>query len=516
MKITRRYNLIALLAIYLFLNQNLKAQDGGKEFGLYNNLYMQNQMIGMPVNLDWGFYVGTGLDINTSLSTPYLSLLTRGKGFNNISENIFSKITDVFNFSNDNQYIVVDVTQNLLGVGFVVKDDIFLTFGVDAKSLMQFSYSNDLLGLVAGGNYDGEKFNEININDFRIYSSQYAAIYGGASWEAIPDKLRVGFKASFLIGVAGIDANFNNLTLNFQNDRESGAGYKYRVDYDGYINTMIEYDLGKTSLPAFDKYGFALDLGATYYLKEFDLYAGIQNAIGFINMGNDAQSATFSNGFDINGVKSNKLAFASISDSISNISKKIKGGNYDVKKESFNMFLPPIINMGALYNYSDESKFGVQSELAFYQVKTFYGITPFYLYNYNDYFISKVGYNLTNRINSDFNVHVEFNVGFSLTLDVQNVINAFDYENSLSSSAMVGIAWGDFSRSKKVGREDKIKEGGQRGQGGLETIDNPLDNTKSKLDETKTKSDNIENKVVKDSQATEIKSGVEEVPEAKK
>ena len=143
---------------------------------------------------------------------------------------------------------------------------------------------------------DGE-----NVSDFsnmQLLAQSYADIGFNYSFP-ITDKLYVGARAKFLVGVAHANARMNRFSLT-TNDQEWTA--EMQAEMDIYLAGLSARE-NQTLDEVFDNfepsrikgasgYGFALDLGASYNILENLQVSVAVNDLGFIRWGNSACFAT--------------------------------------------------------------------------------------------------------------------------------------------------------------------------------------------------------------------------------
>lgn len=180
---------------------------------------------------------------------------------------------------------------------------------------------------------EGISNNEYDIRNLRAHAQGYAEIAFNHSREIkqVPG-LRAGAAVKFLIGVANVDAYFNDARLVLGENSwditaqadlyASVKGLKYDHDYNDDVAPRREYVSGANldNFGALNGFGMAFDLGATYDWNDWKFSAAILD-LGFISW-NETQYAT--TGGVVN-VQTSKYEFDAVGDDDEGTFDQLKG-----------------------------------------------------------------------------------------------------------------------------------------------------------------------------------------------
>lgn len=437
--------LLYILAFGLLASYSVNAQDNGRLYGLYNNIFAQQSMVGMPNQLDWAFYLPMNIQVSASLSNPYYHI------WKNVdSDQLFKKI---LNNAGDEEYGIIDTYIDLFGFGFSV-NDMYFGLGMGLNTVAEFSTPSDLFSFPFKGNYNpsSNSFRDVSFNNFRVDAYTIADVSAIYSMK-VNDELTVGAKAKLLFA-ENVTARFRRFSIKTNPDSKN-FGYKYDINYDvvfeglrsGYsVANALDSNEPKAGSYSFgDNMGFAVDLGATYKWREFDFYASIEN-LGYVAMDDRSEFIHYEGTTEFKGLSISSLNLGNVGDQVKNIIEDKKDEANKAKSLSTNDYhfeLPMTFNLGAIYKIAEINKFGIFSENKFFRSQNFFNVQPFYLLDLWGWMQTKIGYNISNRVNSDIAFGLHVNAGMQFSLDIQNPIHALGEQTS-SASVMFGIAYGDF------------------------------------------------------------------------
>ena len=467
MKILKKYivNKIFLLGILTFFNLSLEAQDSGREFGFYNNILMQNDMIGMPVTMDWGFYFVPAIDMSVSTTSPLVGIYdTKLK-----ERDLLIKL---YNNTSDTERFLSDININLIGFGFMPNDRLYLGFGVDFQHLLQFSVSRDFIGALFKGNYDGENLNSLQFGNTQASTEVYLSTFAAASykWE---DHWTFGAKFKIFKSLANVRTGLKSAKLT---PTQKDGSYHYNFQYDGqFVNSLhkkggllnsvedvlnsvedvLDYQnniskfLSDILSPSNVGLGFGLDLGATFSWQNIDGYVGIENVplVSFLNSPSQTKTVSYKGQVNLEPISVNGLDLDTLSNSdniLDRIEDEVKNQKTKIK-ENAGIYLPTHINLAGKYQLAEINNFGFQSRFSFYEYQNFVNFTPFYMLNLWDYFQTKVGWTFSNRYNTNLNLDFSINFGIQLFVGAENLLSYLNHKTSLNNASVrFGIAFGDF------------------------------------------------------------------------
>ena len=198
-----------------------------------------------------------------------------------------------------------DMTLGLLNMGFRIKDDGFLTLGLNQKIDLGVSVPKTMFDFLLGGgmtDLDGG-INYFNLTRLGMYANVYTEVSGGYS-HRINDHWTVGGKLKVLLGEAyaglrtsnlGVDASTDQWWLHGAADMYVAAPLEWSFmpttinNFDDFANSFKNFDPKKNLKYAPAGYGAAIDLGFTYKpVEQFQISAAIVD-LGFIYWTNAKQ-----------------------------------------------------------------------------------------------------------------------------------------------------------------------------------------------------------------------------------
>ncbi len=332
-------NICLVIAICFLTSGFVKAQYANQQ-ALYNNLPQAR-------------YYNPGImpEYKGFFSIPLLS------GVGSIASSSSFTIKDLF-FNkkiSSSSFLAKIEDKNILSSGFATdvigfgfkKGKNFMSLNVTTKTDFSIKYSKDLFNFLINGNssFSGE---DILLVGTSFDMSSYIETGLGYSRE-LSSKLSVGGKFKFLLGVANVNANFNELELNRNlNDNTIKSSSDFSVN--SYGRFLLDYNNTDELLINFGNLGFGIDLGANYRLSDkLQLFASIVD-LGYLKWSEYGETfyndgSTFS--YDGSNLDQDSDFFSGILDSASTIldlkrnkvsySTRLKtkfyvGGTYDLNK----------------------------------------------------------------------------------------------------------------------------------------------------------------------------------------
>ncbi|MCM1150931.1 MAG: DUF5723 family protein [Alistipes sp.] len=188
----------------------------------------------------------------------------------------------------DKNVVGAQLRMNVIGFGKYTRNrKNFWSFGIDLRADAEVSIPGSMVRFVKQGDAG-------TIRNMGLSMSSYLDAGFSYSFPLLGDKLYVGAKARFLVGLARVGIDFDRIDITLQEDRWAvraegtldanipGSEVEYRYDENRlpYFEPKdLDFSLGKLK-PA--GYGFAVDLGATYEILP-DLKASLAVVdLGFI------------------------------------------------------------------------------------------------------------------------------------------------------------------------------------------------------------------------------------------
>lgn len=202
---------------------------------------------------------------------------------------------------------------------------------------------------------------EYHIGSTTFNSNNYLELGFGHA-RRLNDKLTVGAKAKFLIGGMNVSAKVDAMDIALTADKWSisangtlntavgGGSYKTKASNPGEISGLNTDKFG------IGGYGGAIDLGATYRLRDDLLLSAAVTDLGLISWTNNMKGATHNEVFVFDGF--NNISVNQGSDGQNNIDKQFTNLKddlldltkfYDQGKNKRTTFLTSTVNLGAEY-----------------------------------------------------------------------------------------------------------------------------------------------------------------------
>ncbi len=285
-----------LVVAFLFVTATAKAQNDGITMTLlphlsYNNYYNP----AMPIDSKAVFGIGVsniGLSAYNS-SVKYGNLLVDNGDVMTLNANkLINSLEEHDNFIN------TDFSLDIIRAGFRVKR-FFFDINCRFRFNGEFHYSKDFLGFFINGN--GNYLGRNNPADFSIGVdvNAFTEMSLGVQY-AINDKLTIGVRPKFLIGVANISVNDDqtkiytdpnnyemiaDVNINIKASTLFNADINRIGDISAYMDTISEMTVDEM-LTVKENIGFGIDFGASYKIDDhFGVAAGVYD-LGYIRWRN--------------------------------------------------------------------------------------------------------------------------------------------------------------------------------------------------------------------------------------
>lgn len=281
-----------LLLALLFVNVTAKAQNDGITMTLlphlsYNNYYNP----ALPIDSKIVFGVGVsniGLSVYNS-SIKYDNVLTPSGDMMAFNANKFLNSLD----EHDN-FINTNLSLDIVRLGFKVKR-LFFDLNCRFRFNGEFHYSRDFLGFFINGNGHYLATNPADLS-IGVDVNAFTEMSLGVQY-AINDKLTIGIRPKFLIGIANLSVNDDNTRIYTDPDTyEMMADVNINIKASSAMNMDINRigDIGSymdtinfnNMFAITENKGFGIDFGVSYILnKHIGVAAGVYD-LGFITWRN--------------------------------------------------------------------------------------------------------------------------------------------------------------------------------------------------------------------------------------
>jgi len=463
----------------------VKAQDGNNTSYFLSNL-PQRYRLNPAYQPEYKVFVG--LPVLSGIAVNYLnSSFTAEDMLYKKNDSVYMDINKFYKSLHKRNYMYFNNEISILSVGVKAKKW-YGTLDIAQRSDFLFRYNKDLFTFLKYGNLDQPA---MDFGKFGVNVNAYLEVAFGLSRE-VNDKLTVGGRLKFLMGVANVhmtDSELNIVTEedgtmklhSRQNIRVAAPvrirNEKNRLPFE--LNQPIEWDdidfntddLSVSDILNAKNPGFAIDLGGEYKFNDrLNLFASLTD-LGFIRWGNKEftyhfyQDADFVwDGADISHSINNKLddhitvdsAFQKITDDLKdNFRLKNKGSSYTT-------LLSPKLYLGATYQLN----------------RTFNAGGLFRASLINGMFIPSLTASVNGRLIRNVSASVSYsitrgsyvNVGAGITaklgplqlyLQTDNLL-ACNYTNTQSASGRFGInllfGHKDHKKKSKVVEETPLEE----------------------------------------------------------
>ncbi|MBR5720136.1 MAG: hypothetical protein IKX38_03910 [Bacteroidales bacterium] len=171
---------------------------------------------------------------------------------------------NMYNVLKENNVISASVNEKIIGFGFGVKNT-YLDFGLSFKTDVNMLIPKELVGLIVNGNaYYADKNETLVLDNMYVNLNSYAE-FGVGVQQTFGEKLRVGVRPKFLLGLANVETKRLNATFYTSPEYDS-----IWVKEDILLESSCLYDyVNNTGIGKFyDNRGLAFDLGVTYQIND--------------------------------------------------------------------------------------------------------------------------------------------------------------------------------------------------------------------------------------------------------
>jgi hypothetical protein len=452
--------LFFLLIYTLFISATSMAQSQLMLYQL-NSRLPQSNMINPGFFPDYKFTVGLPV-----LSSTYVSANGGKLSF----DNAFTRSADdSLHFNpqkladnlDENNRLEINSNVQLFYLGLKVNKNYF-SLSLNERVEAGITYPKTFVQLLAAGNgaYEGQLLAFDGLG-FRAQAyHELAAGYG----RDITDKLSIGVRAKFLSGVAGIDVE--NISAGLLTSTDSLYLYSsaFNINMAGYDLIDDSGDIFQ-SATAFKNIGFALDVGAHYWISDKLRVSMAVNDLGVINWDNGTRQLQFDEvkysfkGIDFIDVLDQNSDPDLLTQEIDSLQElfepeKVDGIGYKTK-------LAPKFYAGGSYHLGKHHTFGA----------TFYGdvfkgtFKPAFGLSYN----LQLGHIWTIGINASYRNSSFSNIGIGTTLTLgpiqlyaltENVTALTRPSDARVIDARIGmnLVFGKLNKPKKKPRQQKNLE----------------------------------------------------------
>lgn len=237
---------------------------------------------------------------NNSLSMNDFVYMNQGQMVTALHPELGDK-TSLLNAFSANTKFYQDLSFSLLGFGFKIKENGYLSINASLRQDMAFYIPKDFVKLALYGTPEENQVNTFNLQSLGFDASAYMDLSAGYSHK-INEQFTVGLRAKLLVGLLDANLGFNELELQASQEewriignasaRFSAPAVTVLVDNDGMIEEVAIPDDVLNSLRDYrPNLGLGFDLGAVYKpIENLSLSVAIRD-LGFISWKNGYQQS---------------------------------------------------------------------------------------------------------------------------------------------------------------------------------------------------------------------------------
>lgn len=316
-----------------------------------------------------------------------------------------------------NNYLDTRLSLQMLGVGFTLKDNLYIFLDISDRFTSNFNIPGDLFELAFRGN---GKFNgtTVDLTNFRGNISYYRETGVGFS-KSVGDKLRFGVKGKLLFGIASASVENNLLSINvtdenshtFETDMALNISAPVTVlpksPTDDHID-QIEFDDDRFNnggdfagfMTSTKNLGFGVDIGAEFRITDQIVASAALTDLGFIKWKSDLARITTENQIDFSGMNMQDVynGSSSFSDVSQAMVDSVKSSLLvDRSPKPFTTVLPYGFTIGGRYDINRMFSAGLLSYTRFSGKRTSEALTVSGNLNLNNFLSATLAYTATNR-----------------------------------------------------------------------------------------------------------------------
>jgi len=352
----------------------------------------------------------------------------------------------------DNNLFATEASIQVLGFGFAVKEW-FFTFDINHKLKAKMNYPLTFMNLRYGNwNYDGNKPINHSFSDMYVNGLDYHEVAIGAS-KPINDKLTLGLRVKYLIGVANIQSEYFNFELEtFENGSmriASDASFRTNIpldvtyDAEGYIDDLDVSDDADDLFTSTSNKGWGFDFGATYQVTDKLLLGAAFNDVGFIKW-NEGTSRLFTKGtFEYDGVDVSEelTGDAGDADYLEDLADDFEETfRFNNDEESYKTGLMGNFNVSADYQFKEWLNFGLVSKNYFVDDKLIPQVTLATGLQAGRVLSTAITYSFMKNAPANLGAGLRLNLGaFQVYGVTDNLGSVFNLANAKYINARLGI-----------------------------------------------------------------------------
>ncbi|HQG76561.1 MAG TPA: DUF5723 family protein [Bacteroidales bacterium] len=385
----------------------------------------QNHLVNPALRPSCRIYAGlpaiTGISLNISNSVfNFSDIFARGQKVSESTIPIINSGYDLGRFMTrigKFNYFDAGTSLQLIGAGFTVKDDIYISFDIIDHFMTRLVVPGDIFELALRGN---DKFfgTTVNLSNLDAGLKYYREIGGGFSMN-LSDRLRFGARAKLLIGVAAMELDNHLLNINVVDDNSHtfntnmalniSAPVKFYPVTDGSSGIdRVEFEDDRFGswrdyagyLTSFRNIGFGLDAGAEFRVTDRIFASMAVTDLGYIKWKSDLTRLETEKQIEFSGLNMEEVYNGSASfgemgeamiDSVRSSLRIIDS------PDPFFTMLPAGLTLAGKYVLNDYLSFGLlsYSRLADKRVRESFTLSG--NLNFGGFFSASLAYTASNR-----------------------------------------------------------------------------------------------------------------------
>jgi Family of unknown function (DUF5723) len=276
------------VAANLFFSLGLIAQS---QFTLYqlNSQLPQANMVNAGLFPDYKLTIGIPALSSTYITNDFGSVSFNRAFSRTANDSLHFDPAQMASYLNENNRIDINANAQLIYLALRT-DKNFFSLSLNERVDFGIRYPKSLVKLIGSGN--GENIGElVAFNNLGVRGQVFHELAMGYGRE-INDKLSIGIRAKLLSGIVSLDVNNINAALLTTTDSLYLYTPEFNINTTGLDLITGDGDIFKAAT-AFNNIGFAVDLGANYWLTDKLNISLSINDLGGISWKNDTRQFQF-------------------------------------------------------------------------------------------------------------------------------------------------------------------------------------------------------------------------------
>lgn len=467
-----KYSLMLALFVLSFASV-VKGQDGNNTAYFLSN-FPQQYRINPAYQPEYKVFIGlpalSGISVNyqNSSFTPESLLQKRG-------DSVYMNMNKFYKGLHKRNFISFNNENSILSIGVRAKKW-YGTLDITQRNDFMFRYNKDIFTFLKEGNATHP---DMDFGRLGVSGNSYLEFALGLSKE-VNQKLSVGGRAKFLMGIANVDMTDSDMGVRTLSDGtvllnsrqnirvSSPAQLEYRLDNNGYVDWdgfgLNTDNLGVSSFLNAKNPGFAIDLGGQYKFNDkINFFASLTD-LGFIRWGNKANSYRFYQDTEFvwdganlsNSInKNDKENYESIDDAFERLTNQLDTAfRLQVGSGAYTTMLSPKLHLGATYQLNKTFNVGGLFKASLVDKMFIPAVTASVNARLIRNVSASVSYTATRGSYANVGAGITAKLGSVQLYAMTDNVLAANYTNTRSASARVGINLLFGHKDKKKKKEE--------------------------------------------------------------